>query len=252
MPAPIALQLYTIRHELERDFAGAVERIAEMGFVGVEPAGFPGTTAEKAAALFQRLGLEVPSAHVPLPLGEAADQIIEEVKILGAPRLVSGLSEADFATKAAVRESARKFNAAFEKVQKHGLSFGIHNHWAEFLSVGNKLAFDILLENLAPEVFFEIDTYWAQTAGVDPAQIVAQLGARAPLLHIKDGPCQRGVPMRPVGEGEVDFHAIVRAGGSATQWMIVEIDETDMDMMTAVQKSYTYLIQEGLARGRKN
>ena len=67
MPAPIALQLYTVREAIQGDYEGVVRRVAEMGYLGVEPAGFPGTTPEDAGKLFRELGLAVPSAHAPLP-----------------------------------------------------------------------------------------------------------------------------------------------------------------------------------------
>ena len=47
MTRPIALQLYTVRDALAQDFEGTVRRVAEIGYAGVEPAGFPGTTARE-------------------------------------------------------------------------------------------------------------------------------------------------------------------------------------------------------------
>ena len=108
----------------------------------------------------------------------------------------------------------------------------------------------MLLERLSPDVFFEVDTYWAQTGGADPAEVVGRLGSRAPLLHIKDGSCVKGEPHTAVGQGIVDFPAIVAAGGDAVEWMIVEFDDCATDMMEAVEKSQAYLTGKGLARGR--
>ena len=42
MAAPIAIQLYTVRDLLAKNFKTVVTQIAEMGYVGVETAGFPG------------------------------------------------------------------------------------------------------------------------------------------------------------------------------------------------------------------
>ena len=63
MTAPIALQLYTVRDALAKDFNGVIQQIADMGYIGVETAGFPGTTPQAAARLFKDLGLTVCSAH---------------------------------------------------------------------------------------------------------------------------------------------------------------------------------------------
>ena len=79
-----------------------------------------------------------------------------------------------------------------------------------------------------------------------------ELGARAPLLHIKDGPCVMDAPMTAVGDGVQDVSGIVAAGVGATEWLIVEIDRCATDMLEAVTKSYRYMIGKGLAHGRRN
>ncbi len=66
MNLPIALQLYSVRDLLVEDFEGILTRVAEMGYQGVEPAGFPGTTPVEAKKLFDRLGLVVTSIHSAL------------------------------------------------------------------------------------------------------------------------------------------------------------------------------------------
>ncbi len=252
MPAPIALQLYTVREALAGDFEGVVREIAAVGYAGVEPAGFPGTTPEAAGKLFRELGLEVPSAHVPLPLGEKKQEALDIMAALGAHRIVSGLGPDSFASSDAVRAACDTFNEAAAVAVENGLGFAIHNHWWEFGEVDGRPAYRLMLELLSKDVDFELDVYWAQTAGADPAEVIRELGDRVPLLHIKDGPCTREDPMTAVGEGTVDFHRIVEAAGDAAEWMIVELDRCATDMMEAVKKSYDYLTREELARGRED
>ena len=78
-----------------------------------------------------------------------------------------------------------------------------------------------------------------------------RLGSRAPLLHVKDGPCQIEAPMTALGEGVVDIPGVVAAGAESTDWLIVELDRCATDMLEAVRKSYQYLIEKGLAPGNK-
>jgi sugar phosphate isomerase/epimerase len=110
-----------------------------------------------------------------------------------------------------------------------------------------------MLDHLDKNVFFEIDTYWAKTAGKDPAKVVGDFGARAPLLHIKDGPAIKGEASQaqvPAGEGAVNFSDIVRVAGKNTEWMIVEFDEYANDIFYGIRKSYQYLVSNGFARGK--
>jgi sugar phosphate isomerase/epimerase len=89
-------------------------------------------------------------------------------------------------------------------------------------------------------------------AGLDPAEVVRGLGARAPLLHLKDGPADsRTSDMTALGTGAMDLAAIVDAGKPHTEWLIVELDRCATDMMEAVVESYQYLTKAGLARGNK-
>jgi sugar phosphate isomerase/epimerase len=134
----------------------------------------------------------------------------------------------------------------------HGITLHYHNHWFEYEILNNRLAADIMLEHLDPAVMMEVDVYWAQTAGQDPADVVRRLGARAPLLHIKDGPCQMEAPMTAVGAGRVDIPGVAAASAGSAKWFIVELDRCATDMLEAVRQSYQYLIGKGLARGNKN
>ena len=132
-----------------------------------------------------------------------------------------------------------------------GLTFGMHNHWWEFETRDGKLVYDLVLES-APDIFSELDIYWAAYAGVSPASVVARHGARLPLLHIKDGSLEKDSAMTAVGGGKVDIAGTIGAADpNVLQWLIVELDRCDTDMWEAVRQSYTYLTEKGLAVGNK-
>jgi sugar phosphate isomerase/epimerase len=250
MPAPIALQLYTLREAAATDYEGMVRKVADIGYVGVEPAGFPGTTVEAGKRLFDELGLEVCSAHLPLPVGDKQQESLDTAAALGIERVVAGLGPDDFSTKDQIKASCGKFDEASANCVERGFTFGIHNHWWEFIEVDGELVYKQMLEHLAPEVFFQVDAYWVQTAGPDPASVIAELGSRAPLIHMKDGPCTRKDDMQALGEGVTDFQSIIDAGGDDVDWWIVELDRCATDMVEAVEKSYAFLTEKGYARGR--
>lgn len=249
MPAPIALQLYTLREAVARDFEAAVRKVAGIGYLGVEPAGFPGTTPEAGKRLFDDLGLEVCSAHLPLPAGETLSEALETAEALGTERVISGRGRDQFSSLDRIAKSCDLFNEAAANCAGRGFTFGIHNHWWEFLEVEGEPVYRHLLRQLSPEIIFQIDAYWVQTAGADPAEVIAELGIRAPLVHLKDGPCTREDDMLALGEGITDFDRIAAAGDSV-DWWIVELDRCATDMTEAVAKSHAFLTGGGYARGR--
>ncbi|MBN2305279.1 MAG: sugar phosphate isomerase/epimerase [Anaerolineae bacterium] len=247
---PIGLQLYSLRAEIQDDFAGVVTKLAEIGYAGIEPFGSPDNLAE-AATLYKDLGIAVPSAHVPFPSEENRARVLEIAEAYGLERIVSGKGPDDFKTMDGIKRSCDEFNAVGQWAAEHGLTFGIHNHWWEYLQVDGQYVYKLMQEWIDPAVFFQVDVYWVQVAGPNPAAVITELGGRAPLLHIKDGPASnREDPMTAVGDGVVDIPAIVKAGEGATEWLIVELDRCATDMMEAVEKSFRYLEQEGLGRGK--
>jgi sugar phosphate isomerase/epimerase len=252
MTPPIALQLYTVRDIItKKDYESVVRQVAKIGYAGVETAGFPGTTPQAAGKLFKELGLLVSSIHkFPIPTPTDKQEILDILGALDTKNYVSGGNREDFTTIETTRLTCEKINAAAAMLAPYGIKFHVHNHWYEYLKVGEKYAYEYMIDFLAPEVFFQIDTYWTKTAGVDPAKVVKKLGKRAPLLHIKDGPAQQKVHQTAVGEGVLDFPAIVKAAAGNTEWMIVELDSCATDMMETVQKSFQYLTSKGLARGK--
>ena len=132
-----------------------------------------------------------------------------------------------------------------------GLSYGYHNHSHEFERFGVRTVMEILYEETDPEyVFAEIDTYWVQHGGADPALWVRKCAGREPLLHLKD---MRITPQREqryaeVGEGNLNWEAILaaaREGG--VEWYLVEQDQCyDRDPFESLAISYRNLRAMGL------
>ncbi|MEM7032803.1 MAG: sugar phosphate isomerase/epimerase [Chloroflexota bacterium] len=254
MYAPIALQLYTVRDAIAAsNYEDVVRKVAAMGYAGVEPAGFPGTDAQTAAKLFQELGLSAPSAHAPMPLGDDKNMVLDMMGTIGAKQITSPAYARDsYGTVDGIKAAADTFNEANAVARDNGFTFAVHNHWWEFQDVDGTNAFDILLDHVDDTVHFQLDTYWIQTAGVDAASTIAKLGNRAPTLHIKDGPCTVEGSMTALGTGSMDIGSLIAAGGSNTEWVIVELDRCDTDMVVAVEESINYLIKEGYGHGKES
>jgi len=250
---PIGVQLYSLRNSLTDDFDGVIRKVADIGYIGVEPYGGLPVSVEHAATLFKELGLQVPSMHCPLPLGDDQRKVLDMAAAYNCRRIISPwLAEERFATLDEIRRSCDLFNEANRVANDNGLSFGIHNHWQEFATIDGRVVYEVMLDYLEPTVFFEVDVYWVKTAGPDPVAVIKRLGSRAPILHIKDGPTGRNIPMTAVGDGTLDIPAIIAAGADDAEWLIVELDDYAGVMMEAIDKSYHYLIGKGLARGTKS
>jgi len=249
MAAPVGLQLYSVREVIaERGFEPVIREVAEMGYTGVEPAGFPGTTPAEARKLFDSLGLAITSAHLPLPVGDNKAEALDTAGVLGVKRFAASTSRDAFASADGLAQLIDTWNEAGQAAAEAGFELGLHNHYWEFDEVDGKPGYEHLIERLDKGIFFQVDTYWVQTGGGDVNAVVAGLGERAPLLHIKDGPCDPKADMQAVGDGVMDFPAVIAAAGDVPDWLIVELDRCGTDMMEAVAKSVRYLVDNGLGR----
>ena len=247
---PIGIQLYSLRDECAEDFDGVLERVAAIGYKGVEPFNFFGKRPQDFKAQIEALGMAVSSSHTPWANRAALGDVVETTQALGLNRAPAGFAPTDFADMDAVGRTAETVNGLVAGLAPHGIDLFLHNHWWEFQEIGGKLGMHHIAER-CPDVLFEVDAYWAANFGaVDVAAEVAKLKARTPLLHIKDGPLERDRAHVAVGDGKVDVAAHIGAADpDVLEWVIVEIDSCDTDMMTAVEKSYRYLTANRLAEG---
>ncbi len=248
----IAVQLYSVRELLKDDLPGVVSRIAAMGYAGVEPFGLDAESARAQAAVFADLGLQVPSMHGELPLGDQQEAVLDIMDTVGTRRVFVSRGPDSFQTPEGIRQVCADLNAASAIAARRGCTVGYHNHWWEFETVSGtgRTGFDLMLDLLDPAVLLQIDTYWVRTAGHDPAAVVRQVNRRAPALHIKDGPAVLDQPMLAVGDGVLDFPAVIAAAEGRAEWLIVELDHCATDILEAVRRSYDYLSGKGLGRGR--
>jgi sugar phosphate isomerase/epimerase len=251
MSKPIALQLYSVRDALSADFEGTLRRVAEIGFAGVEFAGIYGDSAAQARSLCDALGLQISSAHMGMPTADNRAETVDVAATLGIGTIVCPWLQPDrFTTLGGVETVCAELNAAAALARESGLRFGYHNHDAEFTPLSDgTLPYAHMQRLLSPDVVFEIDIYWVKFAQGDPAAVLREAGARAPLVHVKDGTGRPGEAMVAVGDGVVDIPAVVGAATGA-EWLIVELDNCATDMFEAVEKSFRYLVLKDLGHGR--
>ena len=248
---PISVQLYSLREESAHDFDAVLARLAAIGYAGVEPFNLFGKSPAAFKAQVEDLGMTVSSSHHPWANRASVAEVVDTVGALGLTRAAGGFGAGDFADRDAVKRTADTINGLVDALAPHGVDLFLHNHWWEFSEIDGKLGHRHIAE-ACRGVLFEIDTYWAANFGaVDVGAEVANVAGRVPLLHIKDGPLVRDEAHVAVGDGRMDVAGVIDAADPGVlEWIIVELDACDTDMMTAVERSYRYLVGNGLATGR--
>ncbi|MCX4704280.1 sugar phosphate isomerase/epimerase [Streptomyces sp. NBC_01352] len=257
----LAVQLYSVHEALVADRPATLKRLADLGYRYVEPfaLGFWNTPADELTSAARALrddldavGLAVTSVHTSVSAHEQRG-LVEMCRILGTdtafvpiPFLVEGFEGQRFEDRDAVALFADRLNAAAREVAASGVRLGYHNHHLEWEQLPDGArAFDVLWERLDPDVLAEVDLYWAAVAGQDPAEVVERLGERAVAAHVKDGPARPDTPQTPLGTGDVDYAAALRAGRHL-RWHITEIDDTAGDRFELLATNRRTLLDGGL------
>lgn len=250
---PVALQLYSVREQLANDFRGVVHRVAEIGYDGAQFASYGGLSATEMRRLLEETGLRPAGTHTGLNVleSELDKEIGYNQEIGNQWILCPALPEARRQNLAGWREVAASLNRIGEHCRDRGVRFGYHNHSFEFPEIpdGNgKRGLDIILGETDPElVFWEPDVYWIKKGGGDPAAMIRQYAGRVPITHLKDMTNDDRQTFAEVGEGSLDWPAILAASQEAgVVWHCVEQDRSDRDPLDSVRISLEHLHEWGM------
>jgi len=226
---PVAVQLYSVREDCAKDLFGTLKAIAEMGYEGVEFAGYHGRSAEELRKMLDDLGLKVAGTHTGIDTlrGDELKRTIEFNQTLGNKFLIiPWIGEEWRRTKEDWLRFADFLNELAEKVKPEGMFVGYHNHHFEFQQQfdGQNL-WDILFSATKPEVVMQLDTGNAMHGGISADEVVNILKrypGRAKTIHLKEFSSTN--PKAILGEGEVKWREVLTLcdtiGG--TEWFIIE------------------------------
>jgi len=222
---PIAVQLFSVRKQCAEDMAATLNAIAEMGYDGVEFAGYHGHPADEVKAMLDDAGLVMAGSHIPLAhlLGDQLAGTIEFEKALGNRYLVvPGLPGEYTSSRAAWLESAKLFADLADRLRPHDMRVGYHNHIVEFTPMDGELPWDTFFGNTSPDVIMQVDTGNALYGGGDPVPFVEKYPGRATTVHLKEYSATNDKAI--IGEGEVEWDRLFELceGVGGTEWYIVE------------------------------
>ncbi|MBQ7411673.1 MAG: sugar phosphate isomerase/epimerase [Clostridia bacterium] len=247
----LALQLYSVREDMEKDFLGTLKKVKEMGYEGGELAGLYGKSAREVKAFCAEADLIPVSAHVAYQdLMPDIDGLVKAYKEIGCKYIVIPYLPDN------LRYGTEKYPQVVEDMKKIGevckendIILLYHNHDFEFQKTDDgRYVLDALYEEIGPDLLqTEIDTCWVNVGGENPCDYVRKYTGRAPVVHLKDFYGSKSKNMykligieneeeqsasfeyRPLGYGVQNIQAIVDAAKDAgASWIVAEQDEPSM------------------------
>jgi sugar phosphate isomerase/epimerase len=208
-PAPLGLQLYTVRDLMAEDIAATLELVADIGYREVEFAGYFDTEPADLRRHLENLGLRAPSAHIGYgDFAADVNRVIDQAASVGHEFvIVPAIPDGERATLDDYRRHADNFNRWSEACRSAGLAFGYHNHEFEFTQIDGRIPYDVLLTETDPSrVKMELDLAWARSGNADVLAYFEAWPGRFPLCHIKD--LDANGNEADIGEGDVAFERI--------------------------------------------
>ncbi len=233
-----AVQLYSVRDHVENgeNFLDILAKVKEIGFDGVEFAGYHGFSAEELKARCDELGLEVVGSHMGLDdfAPDKMDETLQFTKTLGSKYV--GVGGAPHSTFEEADHTGSVLGAAHKKGQEMGIGVYYHNHTEEFEDIKDgRNAMDIISDYC----LLELDMYWSFCAGINNKEYLAEHKDKIALVHIKDGVAHKPTAL---GEGENDLMNIVEGVKAiGLDWVILENDDPVPTGLEDIARSYKWL-----------
>lgn len=251
----LAAQMYTVRDfaKTPADMAETVKKVRALGWEAMQVSGFGPIAPQELKNIADGEGIHICATHTGYErMRDDTQAVIDDHLLWGCKYPAIGGMPQSY--REAGEDGFKKFAVEASEVARKlaagGLTFGYHNHSFELQRFGNRTGLDILFEESDPEVFqMEIDTYWIQHGGGDPAAWISKVKGRADLVHFKDmaivGREQR---FAEIGEGNLNWPAILDACKDAgSRWYIVEQDRCyDRDPFDSLGLSLKNLKAMGL------
>jgi sugar phosphate isomerase/epimerase len=247
---PLGVQLYSFRDAFRTDsnVAGTLARVRALGFREVELAGTYGLSAQAFRQLLDGADLRATSMHAGYErLRDSLPAVLAEAKTLGVQYVgTAWIPHPDGPITAALaRKAAADFNQMGKGARAEGLQFFYHIHGYEFQPGADGVTpLDVLMKETDPEaVKYEMDVFWTALPGTDPAAILRQYPGRWRLMHLKDmkqgfargthtGTANPDSSEVPVGSGQIDYRAVLRAAKEAGVERYYLEDETAQPFAT--------------------
>ena len=236
---PVGVQLYTVREAMADDPVETLRRVAALGFDEVEYARTYGGQSAALCRETEALGLNVAAVHAPWDtLRNDPAQVVAEAKSMCADTLMlAWLPQEERATLAQWRWWVDHLNdTVLPLAQAEGMTLAYHAHDFEFAPIDGVRPIDMLMDDLNPQIGFELDTYWLVRTGEDPLAFYRANRDRVTHLHLKD--LAPDGAMADVGAGTIDFAALLAAIPQAH--LVVEHDDAP-DPFASIAASLAHL-----------
>lgn len=248
----LAAQLYTVRDftNTPAEIATTMKKVKQLGYDAVQCSALGVIDAHELKRIVDGEGLTICATHTDYErMRDEPQAVIDEHNLWGCRHAAIGGLPQEYRSAEGYARFAKEASEVAKRLAEGGLIFSYHNHSFELERFNGRTGLEILYEDSDPQYFnSELDTYWIQHGGGDPAAWIRKLKGRADIVHLKDMAMDgRTQLFAEIGEGNLNWSAILDACKEAgTEWYIVEQDTCQRDPFESLGISLRNLKEMGL------
>lgn len=214
-------QIWTIRNDLLKDFAGTLKKMADMGYSQVEmcsPLGYGFTALNEMSGtemrkIIEDSGLKCVSSHFTSgELKDSLDNRIEWASQIGMKQMIQSMPDINTrnATMDQWRKAAQDLNVIAEKTRAAGIQMGYHNHNFEVQKIDGQLIYDVLMAELDPDLVKMQFQVAVINEGFKAQDFFRKYPGRFISAHLADYSTDLKKQV-PIGQGVVDWDDLFKA-----------------------------------------
>jgi sugar phosphate isomerase/epimerase len=227
----VGAQLFTLRDSMQtpEDMAATLKQLAEIGYTTVQVSGIGEIDPAELVKMTDDNGLAIVVTHMGWDrFQNDLDGVIETHKTWRCPHTAIGGLPGDYFNEDGLKRFVDELAPIAERLAAEGMDFSYHNHSHELVTIGDSTWLAQVYALAGGDMLkAEIDTYWIQHGGGDPAQWLRDCAGREPVIHLKDMIItpEREQRFAEIGEGNLNWPAILAAAElGGVEHMMVEQD----------------------------
>ncbi|EIA19080.1 sugar phosphate isomerase/epimerase family protein [Listeria fleischmannii] len=246
----IAVQLYSVRKEMEANLEETLRLLSELGVKNVQLDGMRGNPPLEVARVLKKYDLNVVGMHIKHDrFFNDLDGIIEEAYLFDCKTIYDKYIEEEDQNEAGYRKTKRALLDVAYKLSPLGFRVGLHNPEYDFKTeIDGRMMMDFVTD---PEngisIYAEPDTYWISASDIDPVEYIKRYSGRAPIIHMKDyipgfDLTDMDNNLTEIGSGTVDFKSVIEWGEqNGVEYYCIEQDRSKLDMFKSLEVSLNAL-----------
>ena len=234
--AKIGSPLFILREECQKDLIEVLDKLAQIGYDGIEFLGFFGQKPSDIKNKLDSCGLTAIGDHVAFDeFDKNTAKVIDEHKEVGCEYITVG------APPAVDSYATETFERIGEAMNAAGMKLLFHNHAEELKYKENgKTILENIFDDTRPDLLYcEPDLGWISIGGGDPAYYLQKYKNRCPVVHFKDYICvgrddlgatpikENGFLFRPTGYGimnNAELYKISLDCDFPPEWYVMDHD----------------------------